>query len=186
MSALAPIKQFDPITALENHVSTVQALHLTSTYLFKTVAPIPTKELFPIVHPWSIAMWPIVTPFPICILTPGSVWSTAPSCTFVLSPISIKSLSPRITALNQTLLDDPMFTFPTTTAFGATHTLGAIKGFKIGLLSMEKVEKKRRANMLMTCQQTCTMQTVPAPDSRTFSVGARWGRLNGTSQTIIF
>ena len=51
---------------------------------------------------------------------PVSVWSTEPSWMLVRAPMVITSVSPRITALNQTLASSPRTTEPMRVAFGAT------------------------------------------------------------------
>src|SRR5471032_818011 len=53
-----------------------------------------------------------------------SVCITVPSCTLLFLPIRISSLSPRSTALNQTLAPSSSLTLPTSTALGATQLCG--------------------------------------------------------------
>src|SRR5471032_3154645 len=53
-----------------------------------------------------------------------SVCITVPSWTLLFLPIRISSLSPRNTALNQTLAPSSSLTLPTSTALGATQLCG--------------------------------------------------------------
>src|SRR5471032_427582 len=53
-----------------------------------------------------------------------SVCITVPSCTLLFLQIRISSLSPRSTALNQTLAPSSSLTLPTSTALGATQLCG--------------------------------------------------------------
>src|SRR5882757_9181834 len=59
---------------------------------------------------------------------PGSVCNTAPSCTLLLTPMLMISLSPRKVAPNQTLLFSARTTLPMMAAFGATYALIATVG----------------------------------------------------------
>ena len=85
-SALAPTRQPRPMTAP-----------------LRMVAPMPTRQPSPTVQPCRIALCPIVQSAPIESGEPSSECSTAPSWMLVRAPMRIISLSPRITALNQTL-----------------------------------------------------------------------------------
>ena len=76
----------------------------------------PTNVLFPIEQPWIIALCPIVHPEPILTSAPLSTWITVFSWIFVLSPITIGSLSPLITAPNQIPTLVPILTLPITWA----------------------------------------------------------------------
>src|SRR3546814_17072027 len=55
---------------------------------------------------------------------PMSVCITVPSCTLLFLPIRISSLSPRSTALYQTLAPSSRRTLPTSVALGATQLCG--------------------------------------------------------------
>src|ERR1700730_1724807 len=59
---------------------------------------------------------------------PGSVCITAPSCTLLLMPMLMISLSPRRVAPNHTLLWSARTALPMTEALGATYALIAIVG----------------------------------------------------------
>src|SRR5258707_1876049 len=59
---------------------------------------------------------------------PGSVCKTAPSCTLLLTPMLMISLSPRRVAPNHTLLLSARTTLPMTEAFGAIYALIATVG----------------------------------------------------------
>src|ERR1700722_2486544 len=59
---------------------------------------------------------------------PGSVCSTAPSCTLLFAPMRMTSLSPRSVAPNHTVEFSARMTFPTTVAFGAIYALDATVG----------------------------------------------------------
>ena len=109
--ALAPIRQLRPMTAP-----------------FSTTAFMPTRLPSPIVQPCSIALCPTVTFSPIVIGKPASTCSTAPSWTLLPAPIVIRSLSPRTTALNQTLTSSASVTSPMTAAPGATNVRIAARG----------------------------------------------------------
>ena len=85
-----------------------------------TIAPFAIMLPSPTVQPCRNARWPIVTFAPTTTGTPGSVWMTVPSCTFEPAPISIHSVSPRNTQLNQTLAPASSRTQPMTSADGAT------------------------------------------------------------------
>src|ERR1700691_270849 len=56
---------------------------------------------------------------------PGSVCMTVPSCTLLLAPMLMVSLSPRKVAPNHTLLCSARTTLPMIEALGATYALGA-------------------------------------------------------------
>src|SRR3546814_357276 len=71
-----------------------------------------------------MALWPMVTPVPMVSGKPMSVCITVPSCTLLFLPIRISSLSPRSTALNQTLAPSSRRTLPTSVALGATQLCG--------------------------------------------------------------
>src|SRR6266404_6231256 len=60
--------------------------------------------------------------------SPGSVCNTAPSCTLLLAPMLMVSLSPRRVAPNHTLLPSARTTSPMIEALGATYALAAIVG----------------------------------------------------------
>jgi len=83
----------------------------------------PTSELSPMVQPCSITWWPMVTLSPMVSGLPWSVCRTLPSCTLLLRPMRIGSLSPRITALYQTLAFSASSTLPITWALSATQAL---------------------------------------------------------------
>ena len=100
----APIRQPSPILAP-----------------LSTMAPMPISEPAPIVQPCSMTMWPIVQSAPMLIGKPGSVCSTDPSWMFEPRPMTIGSLSPRMTLPNQTLASSSMVTLPSTTALSATQ-----------------------------------------------------------------
>ena len=85
-SAPAPMTQRLPMTAPSS-----------------TIAALPMSVSSPIVQLCSSAWCPTVTRAPTCVGMPASVWMTQPSWMLVPAPISIQSLSPRSTALNQTL-----------------------------------------------------------------------------------
>jgi hypothetical protein len=59
---------------------------------------------------------------------PGSVCNTAPSCTLLLTPMLMVSLSPRSVAPNHTLLFSASTTLPMTLALGAMYTPAATLG----------------------------------------------------------
>src|ERR1700722_9024646 len=59
---------------------------------------------------------------------PGSVCRTAPSCTLLLTPMLMVSLSPRKVAANHTLLRSARTTLPTIVALGAMYALAAMVG----------------------------------------------------------
>src|SRR3979490_1826584 len=80
------------------------------------------------VHPCSMAWWPMEALAPTIRGKPGSVCKTAPSCTLLLAPMLIRSLSPRRVALNHTLLLSARTALPMTAALGATYALAAIVG----------------------------------------------------------
>jgi hypothetical protein len=71
-------------------------------------------------QPWSITRWPMLTLRSSVTAMPPSVWITDPSCTFTFSPRVMRSLSPRMATLNQTLAFGSMTTLPMTAALGAT------------------------------------------------------------------
>src|ERR1700686_4981293 len=60
--------------------------------------------------------------------SPGSVCKTAPSCTLLLTPMLMVSLSPRRVAPNHTLLWSASTALPMIEALGATYALIAIVG----------------------------------------------------------
>jgi hypothetical protein len=60
------------------------------------------------------------------LLLVARIWPTQPSCTFVRSPITTGSLSPRTIAENQMLASLPRTTLPMTWAVGASQTSSAI------------------------------------------------------------
>src|SRR2546428_306137 len=74
------------------------------------------------------ALCPIVTSGPTNVGSPSSVWMVELSWTFVRSPITIRSISPRRTVPNHT--DAPLCTVtsPMSTAVGATNASGATFG----------------------------------------------------------
>ena len=85
-----------------------------------TIAPLAIMLPSPTLQPCRKAMCPTVTSAPMRTGTPGSVWITLPSWMLLPRPISIQSVSPRITALNQTLAAASRRTLPITCADGAT------------------------------------------------------------------
>src|SRR5215207_146963 len=87
----------------------------------RMVHPIPTRQLSSISHPCTTALWPRTHPSPTTAGKPGSAWRMQPSCTLVLAPIRMGSVSPRNTAPYQTLDSSPRCTSPMTHAPGATQ-----------------------------------------------------------------
>ena len=71
-----------------------------------TIVPSSTVAL------WTTAPCPITTPSPTTQGTPSSTCSTDPSWTLLPRPMRIGAMSPRMTALYQTLLPAPMVTSP--------------------------------------------------------------------------
>src|SRR5467141_1141525 len=94
---------------------------LPMTAWFMMIAPMPTSVPSPMVQPCSIAWWPTETFFPSVSGTPGSTCRTAASWMLVRLPRVMMSLSPRTTALNQTLVWLCMTTAPITVAFCAMN-----------------------------------------------------------------
>ena len=92
---------------------------LPITELFSTIASMPIRVPSPIVQPCSMTWWPMVTPLPSVSGSPGSVCRTQFSWTLLSSPITIGSLSPRITAPNMTFTRSPRVTCPMIVASGA-------------------------------------------------------------------
>ena len=80
------------------------------------------------VQPCSITWWPMVTPCPTVSGQPRSVCSTLPSCTLLLRPMVMRSVSPRSTAPYQTLAFSASVTRPITWALPATQALGCTSG----------------------------------------------------------
>ena len=105
ISVLAPISVFEPIFAPS-----------------RITAPMPISVLSPMVQPWTMAMWPMVTLRPTVQGNRGSTWMTAPSCTLLSSPMVMTLSSPRKVALNQMLAPFFSTTRPITSALGATQT----------------------------------------------------------------
>jgi hypothetical protein len=79
----------------------------------------PISELAPMVQPCRMTLCPMTQSGPIVIGNPGSVCSVALSWICDRSPSSIHSLSPRSTALNQTLVSSLSRTLPITVALSA-------------------------------------------------------------------
>ena len=88
-----------------------------------TIAPMPIRLPSPMVQPCSSARWPIVQPRPMVNGKPGSVCMIVCSWTLLSSPISIRSLSPRMTTPNHTETLRPIPTFPMIVASGAIQLL---------------------------------------------------------------
>ena len=82
----------------------------------------PMRVLSPTAHPWTMAPWPMVQPFP----TTVSSWRTAQSWMLVSSPTEMAPSSPRRTALYQMLTPRPRVTSPVTEAPSAIITSSSV------------------------------------------------------------
>ena len=80
------------------------------------------------VHPCSVALWPMVTSEPAGSGTPGSACNTHPSCTLLPSPTTMVSRSARSAAPYQTLASAPIVARPRSTAPGATKAVPETSG----------------------------------------------------------
>ncbi len=101
---------------------TIECFPITTRFMSTLFMPI--RLALPTVQPWSITLWPMQTSRASVSGKPGSTCSTEPSWTLTRSPMVMRSLSPRMTTLNQTLAWCSRTTDPMTFAPGATNHSG--------------------------------------------------------------
>ena len=69
-----------------------------TTAPLRTMAPMPTRVLSPMVQPWRMAAWPTVQSRPTLVGKPGSAWRTQLSWILLPGPTVMGSVSARSTA----------------------------------------------------------------------------------------
>ena len=86
----------------------------------RTVAPMPMRTLSSMVQPWTVALWPMLTPEP---MRTGwrlrMPWRTAQSWMLVRAPMRMWLVSPRTTAFIQSEDWGPRWTSPMSWAEGS-------------------------------------------------------------------
>src|SRR6185437_3975348 len=126
-----------------------------------------------IVAPWTIARWPIATRLPMIVGTPWSTWTIVPSCTLLSSPITMRSESPRITAVGQTETRAPSVTSPNTTAAGWMKEVGWRVGTElVGILESVRIVSQPRD---LSCDHVglAKLDGSAAKGNRTSEIGGR-------------
>ena len=93
-----------------------------------TTLPIPMSDPSPTVHPCTTALCPTDTSSPMTTGRPASTCTETLSWRLLPAPIVMDALSPRRTALYQTLASGPSETEPTMRAPGATKAEGSMTG----------------------------------------------------------
>src|SRR4051812_2678690 len=93
-----------------------------------TTEPVPMSEPSSTVQPSRCARWPIVQSAPTTVSSWRVQCSTAPSCTDVRAPITMRLWSPRSTAWGQMVAPGPITTLPMIVHSGCTNASGSICG----------------------------------------------------------